>query len=57
MIELPVSKSGLTGGGPNERFSSESGEPGRCNAARKKNQREFKEKLLQVRAAAISVPP
>ncbi len=56
MIELPVSQARLTSGGSNERFSGKSGKTGRCDAARKKHQREFKEKLLQVGVSAVFQP-
>lgn len=56
MIKLPVSQSRLTSGGSNERFSCESGETGRCNATRKKDQCEFKEKVRQVCVLAVFLP-
>lgn len=53
MIEFPISEPRLTGSGPNERLTCQFGETGRCDPARKKDQREFKEKLLQVSVPAV----
>jgi hypothetical protein len=53
MIEFPVSQPRLTGGGSNERFTCQSRETGRCDTARKEDERELKEKLLQISVPAV----
>lgn len=59
MVDFAILQTRVTRGGSNEGFARKAAETARCEATRKKGQREFKEKLLEVcvPAALLFWPP